>query len=289
VQKFCPSAALVEGWIRYARILAGAVKKQGAPVIATSDVMDRRTLRQRMFPLYHRLVLRRLHDYYWVPGEKAREYLIQNGISSKTIWKGLYSPDIKAFRKACILRQQKYTAWPKTFLFVGQYIDRKGVPELLDAFERAGTDYNLLMCGQGPLKEMVDEYAHRLGNISDIGFVQPEQLPRVMAQACALVLPSREDNWGLVILEAAASGLPIICSDACGAAYDLLVEGKNGYTIPACNTEALVVALQKVASLSDQTLEKMSQESLELASHYSPSKWASYLYHKLTEVLPHDT
>lgn len=288
VQKFCPSAALVGGWIRYARILAGAVKKQGAPVIAASDIINRGTFRQRMFPLYHRLVLRRLHDYYWVPGGKGQEYLIQNGISPKTIWKGLYSPNVTAFGRASLLRREKYTAWPRTFLFVGQYIDRKGVPELLDAFERADTGCNLLMCGQGQLKETIDEYAHRLGNISDVGFVQPEQLPDVMAQACALVLPSHEDNWGLVILEAAASGLPLICSDACGAAYDLLAEGKNGITIPARNTEALVEALQKVASLTDETLEKMSQESLKLASQYGPARWASYLYQKLTEVVPHD-
>ena len=63
------------------------------------------------------------------------------------------------------------------------------------------------------------------------GFVQPDALPEIYAAAGALVLPSREDLWGVVALEACTAGLPVVVSDGCGVSEDLATPA-NGFTVP---------------------------------------------------------
>ena len=63
----------------------------------------------------------------------------------------------------------------------------------------------LVCAGAGPLVDTVSDFAS-----SNIGFVQPEQLPDLMAGATAFVLPSRIEPWGVVLHEAASSGLPLV-------------------------------------------------------------------------------
>ena len=53
-------------------------------------------------------------------------------------------------------------------------------------------------------------------------FVQPHDMPDLFARASVFVLPSNYEPWGVVIHEALSSGMPVLCSDKCGAAYDLL-------------------------------------------------------------------
>jgi glycosyltransferase involved in cell wall biosynthesis len=283
VQDFQPNAALVGGWTNYARIIASAVKKIGAPVIAASDVMKRKTWRQNLFPLYYHLVLKQLHDYYWVPGKKAQEYLTHQGINPQIIWQGFYSSDLKSFGYTKTFPKSINA---KVFLFIGQYINRKGIPELLQAFTNFNNDSQLIMCGDGPLKTMVQEYALRFNNICDRGFIQPQKLPEIMAQADVLILPSREDNWGLVVLEAAAAGLALICSDACGAAYDLIQEEKNGFIFPAGDVAALTKAMEKINGFSNEQLVKMGEISRQLSQKYSSNQWADCIYQNLSKLLP---
>ena len=61
-----------------------------------------------------------------------------------------------------------------------------------------------------------------------LGFVQPDDLPAVLERAGCLVLPSRFEPWGVVVHEAAAAGLPIVCTPVCGAATRLVLDGYNG-------------------------------------------------------------
>ncbi len=272
--------------MRLAQRLAQSAKALEIPVIACCDNILCGKLRQRLFPLYRRLFLRRLHDYYWVPGQKAKEYLVWAGVEPRSIWTGLYAPDIFRFQTVASLRGTAPKSTRPAFLFLGQYLSRKGLPELLAAFEAASVpDWRLILCGSGPLKGLVARYAARFGRIEDFGFIQPPELPQVMAEATVFVLPSRRDNWPLVIGEAAAAGLPILCSDACGCAVELVREGENGFTCPPNSVPALKSALERMASLTDVQLEAMGQKSRALVAPYSPSNWASSLFGRLSSVV----
>lgn len=83
------------------------------------------------------------------------------------------------------------------------------------------------------------------------GFRQIDELPRFYAHAGAFVHASTSEQWGLVVNEAMASGLPVIVSNHCGCAPDLLEEGKNGFTFDPLQVGALAELMNRVASLPD--------------------------------------
>ena len=131
-------------------------------------------------------------------------------------------------------------------------IRRKGVDLLLLAFDRLikrGFDAQLLLVGRAAdlqtFLAMVSP-ATRL-RIRYEGFHAPERLPEYFAKSDVFVLPSRHDGWGVVINQALAAGLPIITSNAVGAAYDLVDNGVNGMRVAADDVNALYRAMETLA------------------------------------------
>lgn len=134
-----------------------------------------------------------------------------------------YSIDSRRYveRKALCCR-------PLKCLYVGQYIPRKGVPELLQAFAKIKPDQaNLTLVGSGDLQDLVKKYVVQYENINDLGFVDPDQLPSVISKFDILVAPSLHDGWAVVVVEAMISGLPVISTRHTGAFVQLTSEMVN--------------------------------------------------------------
>ncbi len=138
------------------------------------------------------------------------------------------------------------------FLFCGQMIERKGVDILLRAFDRVVRDFpsaRLDLVGreaevEGLLQTVPASTRER---ICYRGFQPPEALPDFFAMADAFVLPSRYDGWGVVVNQALAAGLPVICSDSVGAGVDFVKEGINGLKVESSNESALADAMRALA------------------------------------------
>ncbi len=275
VRGFAPDAALVCGWLPYARVTAAAARSSGAPVAAICDNIDEGTLKQRLLPLYRKAVLNRLHDAWWVPGRRAARFLERRGFPRRRIYEGVYCVDTSGLGSAFSVRTGEIPGWPRVFLFVGQYIERKGVRDLLRAFRRLPCEagWNLWFCGTGPLQEEIGRARERDSRIRDLGFVDPGRLPSVLARAGALVLPALHDNWPLVILEAAAAGLPIVCSNACGSSDELVEEGVNGFLSRAGDESGLAESMTRIIEKTDEELRRMGERSLELAAKYDAERW----------------
>ncbi len=111
---------------------------------------------------------------------------------------------------------------PIKCLYIGQYIVRKGLPELLEAFaEIAPNQATLSLVGSGELKSMVLQYIENYAHIREHGFVEPNDLPQLISQFDLLLVPSRHDGWAVVVVEAMASGLPVISTSDTGAFVEL--------------------------------------------------------------------
>ena len=114
-------------------------------------------------------------------------------------------------------------------------------------------------------------------NIQNISFqkgVSWQQVPQYLALSDVLVLPSYSEPWGLVVNEAMACGLPIIVSDKCGCAIDLVINEQNGFTFAPDNSEQLTnillkfmknqVDLKQMGHLSEQIIHDYSAENVAL-------------------------
>ena len=167
-------------------------------------------------------------DVLWIPEEPQRRLADQLGYRDKNCWDGLYSCDWELARDEPDPLALASNA--PQFLFVGRYSEEKGIRTLLDAYEeyltRAESPWQLA-CWNRALESLLNN-----SKATNLGFVQPSNLPRLMRSATSFVLPSAFEPWGVVLHEAAASGLPLICSEACRAGHHLLQHGKNGYLVP---------------------------------------------------------
>lgn len=164
---------------------------------------------------------------------------------------------------------------PITILFCGQMIERKGVDALLQAFDRliqSGISARLLLVGrEAELPQMMQSIpAETQRFIEYAGFRDPEYLPQFFEQADLFVLPSRYDGWGVVVNQAIGAGLPIICSDAVGAAVDLVEPGVNGAIVPAGDVDALYAALAHYGSAPER-IAAASQASIAKAATLIPA------------------
>ena len=163
---------------------------------------------------------------------------------------------------------------PITIIFCGQMIARKGVDLLLNAFSQIianGLEAKLLLVGrEAELPQMMSNLPPNVcDRIEYAGFQAPEALPKFFRQADIFVLPSRYDGWGVVVNQALGAGLPIICSDAVGAATDLVEQGKNGSVFPVGNVDALYEALKNYVQ-NPTAIKAASEASIAKSAFWEP-------------------
>jgi len=281
IEKFRPHILLVSGWMDrdYLRI-ARQEKKKGTLVVAGLDNQWRNTMRQRLACFVAPISLQRTFTCIWVPGERAAQFGRKLGFMGTRLWRGFYSCDWAFFAQSFQSRLAEVRdtqRWPRSFLFTGQYIKRKGIEELVAAYreyrESVAHPWELWCIGDGPLKVMLQDKT----GIVDFGFVQPSQLPEIYRQAGVLILPSRFEAWGVVIHEATSAGLPILCSDECGSSVELVQDGHNGYIFDAGDKDGLRKRLAQFSKKHTDELVAMSQRSYQLSKRYTPERWADYL------------
>jgi glycosyltransferase involved in cell wall biosynthesis len=138
-------------------------------------------------------------------------------------------------------------------LYVGQFEERKGLAYLLEAFAQIDhPQARLRLIGSGSDEGWLRERIRGDARIELVGQRPQDELPDDLARARCLVLPSittalDKEPWGLVVNEAFHAGVPVVVSDAVGAAAGGLVrDGENGFVVPERDSRALAVALRRL-------------------------------------------
>jgi glycosyltransferase involved in cell wall biosynthesis len=153
-------------------------------------------------------------------------------------------------------------------LSVGRLAPEKGLDTLIRA---AAEDERLTVVvgGGGPEREALERLG---GRVRFLGDLDEERLAEAYVAADVFALLSLHEPWGVVVNEAAASGLPLVLSDRVGAAYDLLRDGENGFRVPAGEVDAAGEALRRLAD-DAKLRRRMGARSRELAREwgYEPS------------------
>ena len=163
-----------------------------------------------------------------------------------------------------------------TFLFVGELIPRKGMRQLLQACallnRSADCQYRLLVIGDGEERAELAQIAtaeHLDEFVTWIGWLPYEQLGAYFQSADALIFPTLEDVWGMVVLEAMAFGQPVLCSRWAGAA-EVIVAGENGELFDP-HHPAELAALMARAIQQPELLETMGANARRMTAQYTPT------------------
>ena len=176
---------------------------------------------------------------------------------------------------------------PKYVLSLGRMVQKKNLPALVKAYamaKRSGKlDAELVFLGTGEMEQALreqakseglvirDKYVEDVGSVGSVCFFHHqalEDLPSFYALAEAFVLPSQSEEWGLVVNEAMACGIPVIVSSRCGCAADLAHHGINGYQFDCGNPEELSGRLVEICS-QPTLVRKMGESSLSIISKWN--------------------
>jgi glycosyltransferase involved in cell wall biosynthesis len=295
-----PAVTMIPGWGTPASLIAleWCLRNQRpAVVMSESSAFDEK--RYALSESIKRIVVS-LFSAGLAGGQLQMEYLISLGLPRDRVFTGYDVVDNEYFRqKAEEVRSQamevrrKYGLPENYFLASARFVPKKNLPTLIGAYARyrqlAGnrgdgqrtTDngpWDLVLLGDGPLKADLCRLISDLrlnGHVQLPGFVQYRDLPAYYALADVFVHTSITEQWGLVVNEAMATGLPVIVSKRCGCVPDLVAEGSNGFTFDPGSVESLAKLMLDMCRLSKGRLEEMRGESRRIVEDFTPAHFAT--------------
>jgi glycosyltransferase involved in cell wall biosynthesis len=191
------------------------------------------------------------------------------------------------FSKITEAKQLKYdnaSRWPQEFIFVGRLVHEKNIDGLVSGYlkyrEMVDNPWTLRCVGDGPLRHLLENKA---GIICD-GWLDSEQISKLMSQSGAFLLPSNYEPWGVVVHEACCNGLPLILSTNVGAGSDLLREYYNGISFNATDSMELANALKWVSCHPEPNV--LGRNSFIISKMFSTKMWVTTLVTKTKQLLP---
>jgi glycosyltransferase involved in cell wall biosynthesis len=221
-------------------------------------------------------------DGFVIAGKSSFEYVNSFEPKNDRIFAAPDAIDTDFFaRQADATRQNAVASRPalglprRYFLFVGRLVPEKGVFDLLEAYgmltPEIRSEIGLVFVGDGVARSELERRAVGIspGSVRFPGFAQREQLAGFYGLAEIFVFPTYTDPWGLVVNEAMACGLPIICSEAAGCVADLVEDRWNGRVVFPRDPGQLASAMHELAS-QGELRSLMGQRSRERIRGYSP-------------------
>lgn len=180
------------------------------------------------------------NDRYWANLDMTNRTLIPYGVPNPPVG------DVAAARE---LRADLVASASFVYLYVGRLSPEKAPLDVVAAFERVNDvldGVRLLLVGDGPLRDAVEQRAAQNPNVLPIGPWDNRRLGDFYLAADVLVVPSHQESWGLVVNEAVANGLPVIASHRVASA-DELVDPDRGWRYHAGDIEGLAKAMTTAA------------------------------------------
>jgi glycosyltransferase involved in cell wall biosynthesis len=301
LERFRPAVVVVPGWATpaaWAALEWCARRGVAAVCLSESTAWDEPA---SGWKLAVKLRLVRQFAAALVGGRHHVDYLTQLGMTQERIFFGYDAVDndyfaagADAIRGNSPHARRQHDLPKNYFLASARFVEKKNLARLLEAFAayraRAGVGaWSLVLLGDGELRPALEQKRDTLGLREHVlmpGFRQYGELPAYYALAGAFILASTVEPWGLVVNEAAASGLPLLVSNRCGCAPELVQEGVNGFTFDPLDVSSLAHLMGKIAA-PDFPRAGFASASRQIVAPWGPERFASGLTQAVDAALAH--
>jgi glycosyltransferase involved in cell wall biosynthesis len=276
VEAFRPDLILCSGWTDRAYLKTCKRLYGKSVTILSLDNHWTGSLKQQLARLLAPFIIQPAFKKAFVPGAVQQRYALKLGFRDEDIQTGFYAADVRKFIQPDTAIPKKRLAPQKRFFYLGRYVEHKGIYDLWEAYQiykNSGGEWELWCAGTG------DQFENRAqeDGIKHFGFVQPQNIPSMLENVHAYILPSHFEPWGVSVHEMAAAGLPMILSNQIGAKEMFLKEGINGFSYQSGDVLELAQSMQKMSQLSTSQWEEMAITSAALGKNNTPEIWAAKL------------
>ena len=293
VRKFKPDVVNISGYYEPAmNLILLYCKIVGVKVIISVDSTESDNPNVGWREWIKKIVVN-LGDGFFCYGTKSAEYMYKLGIPPKKILVKNNAVDNnkleEIYQKNLSKREEiktKLGLKKFNFIYVGRLIKFKNIDNLLAAYKRINaSDWGLIILGNGSeefeLKKYVSE--NHLEGVKFIDGKQWYEIPEYLSLADVFILPSFSEPWGLVVNEAMACGMPVLVSEKCGSAIDLVKENINGYSFDPFNIEQISEKMNEFVS-DTQKVKSFGYASKLTIKQFSPEKVAFEMYNGFKNV-----
>lgn len=273
VLSFDADLLVILGWrSKVSRALAESPALTRVPKLLAFDMPFALKARKLAAPYVLRNYLRRFAGAF-VTGDRSAEYARYLGFEDATIETGLFGLATQPFLAARLARPDS-SRYPRTFLYVGRYSREKRIDLLATAYRRyresVADPWGLSCYGMGADARLLAGHE----GIVDYGFAQPSELPAVFAGHGAFVIASDYDPWPMVVAQACASAMPVVCTAACGNSREIVRSYWSGRVCGSGSAASLAEGLRWIHDRSAD-LAVMGSRGHQLVEAYSESVWST--------------
>lgn len=252
------------------------VHAAGGKNIALSDNPFHFSIKLVAWIFYFNLKVRRRYDGFMASGASAYRLLRLAGVPKKRLGIGIYPCNLELFTDGGDLARRE-----KKIVYVGRYIPIKNILPFLQVyaeFSKTHPEWSLDMYGQGPQEDEVQKVIACSGcrSVTLHPFAKPVELADLYKRVRALVLPSINDHWGVVVQEAAASGCALLVSTGVRSADDFCSKKNACYFSYDSQTE-MRAALDCMANWADTQWRDAQAESRRLSQVLTPKTFSEQL------------
>ncbi|MPR36790.1 glycosyltransferase family 4 protein [Salmonirosea aquatica] len=281
---FRPDVLNITGYYDWAQVLLlFYAKTRGLKVVISSESSMADRTRSTAKEFLKKMIFK-CTDAFFCFGQSTVSYLRALGVpeSKIAVRRGAVVDNdrVQARFENANQRSKKTESGNRNFIYVGRLAPEKNVKMLLEAYQDCiqsdkSPNWGLIVVGDGPLLEVFREYAVRngLSQVQFTGGIPWAEVPDYLAQASVLVLPSLSEPWGLVVNEALVCGMPVIVSEKCGCAEDLVSPNQNGFVFDPTDKVGLVRALQYYRD-NPGAIERHGTSSKKIIAPFSPGNVA---------------
>lgn len=256
------------GYLNYIKF-----NKQYAINILCFDTEFKWNFRKFFGSLYLRIFTKSLFDYALVPGNNAAKFAKLMGFSGDNIYKGLYSANVELFSNARRgFKARCNGARPLRFLYVGRYAKSKGILDLWEAFAVFNTiNTNTELWCSGVAVDNLEMPQN--DSIKDLGFLQQNEIIRILEEVDIFIMPSHYEPWGVVLHEMVLAGMPVIVSDSVNSREYFLENGINGLEFKTGSVKDLVGKMNRIISMYNLNSYEMIARSRFLGTKITSDNW----------------
>jgi glycosyltransferase involved in cell wall biosynthesis len=253
--------------------------RRSCPLVIWATLSDHTEVgRSRVQQTVRRRLLRRAAAVV-TNGSAGARYLRRMGAPESRIYRMPQTIDVAAFRGVA----RAGAPDPRRLLYVGQLAERKGLEPFVRTLAawlnaRPGERCELRIAGGEPDAELLAAAAAAPNlSVVPLGAVPYDRLPAVYAEAGVLVFPTLADEWGLVVNEALAAGVPVLGSAYSQAVEDLVEDGVTGWVFRPDDSADARRALDRALTSAPETLQRMSAAARARGAELTPELGAGLL------------
>jgi glycosyltransferase involved in cell wall biosynthesis len=298
-----PDILVIPGWgLPMSRAALSWCKRHTVPAILMSESKWDDEQRQWWKEQLKSWLYVRKFDAALVGGQLHQDYLMKLGFPHERIFLGYDVVDNDYFTQAAEMARQYPQATRQRqpeipdkpyFLAVTRLIPRKNVLRMIEAFAAyrlhigEAQAWDLVICGSGEQEHLIHYFIleKRLSNFVHLpGFINYKMIGDWYGLANAFVHAAIQEQWGLVINEACAAGLPILCSRTVGACHELVYKDKNGFLFNPESTQDITRVLLVMHNLNSNTRATMGKFSKKLIENYDVKRFTKSLFNAIDKI-----